>query len=233
MQKFVLVYLMIASMTSTAIAQCEAQSALPVTNAPYSAVRRVITTERKADGTTSRSEATEQEARDSKGRNYSSGERRWTTNIDGKSVEKSETLVRISDPVANTETTWDTTREVVKIVHFPSSNAVASANRPNVDAFSFDATAKRLNGTTLGTRTIEGISVQGIRYQTNKSSHECWFSPDLKTVVLQTDEYPDRSFTNQLENIRLAEPDVSSYKPPSCYSATHVHLEQSGKLKVP
>jgi len=52
-------------------------------------------------------------------------------------------------------------------------------------------------------------------------------------VVLQTDEYPDRSFTNQLENIQLAEPDVSSYKPPSCYSATHVHLEQSGKMKVP
>ena len=232
MQKFVLVYLMIAAMTSTAIAQCEAQSAVPVTNAPYSAVRRVITTERKADGTTSRSEATEQEARDSKGRTYRAGERRWTTNIDGKSVEKSETLVRISDPVANTETTWDTTRKVAKIVHFPSSNAVTSANHPNVDAFSFDETAKRLNGTTLGTRTIEGISVQGIRYLTNKSTHECWFSPDLKTVVLQTDEYQDRSFTNHLENIRLGEPDVSSYKPPSGYSASHVHLEQSGKTNV-
>ena len=93
---------MIASMTSGAVAECEGQSAVPVTNAPYSAVRRVITTERKADSTTSRSEATEQEARDSKGRSYRAGERRWTTNIDGKSVEKSETLVRISDPVANT-----------------------------------------------------------------------------------------------------------------------------------
>jgi hypothetical protein len=102
MHKFVLVYLMIASMTSGAVAECEGQSAVPVTNAPYSAVRRVITTERKADSTTSRSEATEQEARDSKGRSYRAGERRWTTNIDGKSVEKSETLVRISDPVANT-----------------------------------------------------------------------------------------------------------------------------------
>jgi len=232
MHKFVLVYLMIASMTSAAVAQCEAQSAVPVTNAPYSAVRRVITTERKADGATSRSEATEQEARDSKGRGYRAGERRWTTNIDGKSVEKSETLVRISDPVANTETTWDTTRKVAKIVHFPSSHGVASANHPNVDAFSFDATAKRMNGTTLGTRTIEGISVQGIRYLTNKSTHECWFSPELKTIVLQTDEYPDRNFTNQLENIRLGEPDVSSYKPPSGYSASHLHLEQSGKTNV-
>jgi hypothetical protein len=232
MHKFILLYLMTASMTSAAVAQCEAHSAVPVKNAPYSAVRHVITTNRNADSTTRRSEATEQEARDSKGRSYRAGERRWTTNIDGKSVEKSETLVSISDPVANTETTWDTTRKVVKIIHFPSSNAVTPANHPNVDAFSFDATAKRLNGTTLGTRTTEGISVQGIRYQTNKSTHECWFSPDLKTVVLQTDEYPDRSFTNHLENIRLGEPDVSSYKPPSGYSASHVHLEQSGKTNV-
>jgi hypothetical protein len=227
MRKFVLIYLIIASMTSAAIAQCEAQSGVPVTNAPYSAVRRVITTERKADGTTSRSEATEQEARDSKGRSYRAGERRWTTNIDGKSVEKSETLFRISDPVANTETTWDTTSKVVKIVHFSSSNRGTATNHPNVDAFSFDAAAKRLNGTTLGAKTIEGISVQGIRYQTSKSTHECWFSPNLKTVVLLTDEYPDRSSTNQLENIRLAEPDVSSYKPPSGYSANHVQVEES------
>ncbi len=230
MHKFVLAYLLIASMTSGAVAQCEAQSPVPITNAPYSAVRRVSETERKADGTTSRSEATEQEARDSKGRSYRAGERRWTTTIDGKSVEKSETLVSIFDPVANTETTWDTTRKVAKIIHFPSSNGIVSAI--NVDAFSFDATAKRLNGTTLGTRTIEGISVQGIRYLTNRSTHECWFSSELKTIVLQTDEYPDRSFTNQLENIRLGEPDVSSYKPPSGYSAIHVHLEQSGKTNV-
>lgn len=222
MHKFVLVCL-IASMTSTAVAQCEAHSAGPVTNAPYSAVRRVITTRSNADGTTSRSEATEREARDSKGRSYSAGEMGWTTTIDGKPVEKHEMLVHISDPVANTETTWDTTRKVVKIVHFSSSNGTTSANQPNVDAFSFDATAKRSNGTTLGTRTIEGISVQGIRYQTNKSTHECWFSPDLKTVVLQTDEYPDRSFTNRLENIRLGEPDVSSYQPPSGYSESHVY----------
>jgi hypothetical protein len=232
MHKVVLVYLMISSTTVAAVAQCGTQSAVPVTNAPYSAVRRVITTERKADGTTSRSEAMEQEARDSKGRSYRAGERRWTTNIDGKSVEKSETLVRISDPVANTETTWDTTSKVAKIVHFPSSNAVTSAHHPNVDAFSFDATAQGLNGTTLGTRTIEGIFVQGIRYQTNKSTHECWFSSDLKTVILLTDEYPNRSFTDHLENVRLGEPDVSSYKPPSGYAAMHVHLEPSGKTNI-
>jgi len=223
---------MTASMTSAAAAQCEEQSAVPVTNAPYSALRRVITTERKADGTTSRSEATQQEARDSKGRNYRAGGRRWTTNIDGKPVEMSEMLFKISDPIANTETTWDTTRKVTKIVHFLPSNVDSSADHPKVDAFSFDAMARNLNGTNLGPRTIEGIAVQGIRYQTNQSTHECWFSPDLKIVVLQTDEYPDRTFTNRLESIRRAEPDVSRYKPPAGYAASHVHLEQSGKTKV-
>src|SRR5215471_11005740 len=107
MHKFVIAFLMIACMTSQATAQCEEHPSAPVTNAPYSAVRRVITIERKADGTTSRSEATEQEARDSRGRTYRAGERHWTTKIDGKPVENSETLVRISDPIANTETTWD------------------------------------------------------------------------------------------------------------------------------
>jgi hypothetical protein len=228
MQKIFLVYLMVVSINSIAVAQCEAQSAVPVTNAPYSAVRRITTTERKADGTTSRSEATEQEARDSKGRTYRAGERFWTTNIDGKSVEKSEMLVRISDPVANTETTWDTTSKVAKIVHFRSGSADISGNQHNVDAFSFDAMANRSNGTALGTRVIEGISVQGLRYQTDEFTHECWSSPDLKTVVSQTDQYPDRSFTNQLENIRLGEPDVSSYKPPPGYSTSHVHPGHSG-----
>jgi hypothetical protein len=80
-----------------------------------------------------------------------------------------------------------------------------------------------LNGTTLGTKAIEGISVQGIRYLTNKSTHECWFSSDLKTIVLQTDEYSDRSFTNRLENIQLGEPDISIYKPPSGYSVNDVY----------
>jgi hypothetical protein len=225
MHKLLLVNLMVAYMSSAAMAQCQEHAAVPVMNAPYSAVRHVITIKRKSDGTTSRLEATEQEARDSKGRSYRAGERRWTTLIDGKSVEKSERLITIDDAVANTETKWDTTSTVVKIVHFPPLRAVSSTDQPNVDAFSFDSTAKSFNGKNLGTRTIDGLSVEGIGYQNDKSAHECWSSSDLKIVVLQTDEYPDHSFTNHLESIRLGEPDISSYMPPSSYSASHVHLE--------
>jgi len=233
MPKLLLVNLMVAYMSTAAVAQCQEHSAVPVANAPYSAVRHVITTQRMSDGTVSRSEATQQEARDSKGRSYRAGERHWTTEIDGKSIEKSEMLVTIDDPVANTETKWDTISAVVKIIHFRPPPAESSTTQPNVDAFSFDSTAKSFNGKNLGTRTLEGISTEGIGYRTDKSTHECWSSRDLKTVVLQTSEYPDHAFTNRLENIRLGEPDVSIYKPPTGYSVNHVPLEQSGKTNVP
>jgi hypothetical protein len=208
-----------------AIAQCDSGSDSPVTNAPYSAVRRVITVKRNPDGTSSRSEATEDVARDSSGRTYKAGVRSWTTVIAGKRVEMSETLVRIFDPVANTDTEWDTTEKVANIAHFPPSDT--AANRHKLDAFSFDAIAKRLGGKNLGSRTVEGISVEGIGYRTKDSMHECWFSGELSIPILRTNEYRDSTFTDRLENILTGEPDVSRYKVPSGYSINDVPLEQS------
>jgi hypothetical protein len=186
-----------------------------------------VTTKRNPDGTLNRSEATQQEARDSKGRSYSAGERRWTTNINGKSVVKSEMLVRISDPIANTETTWDTTSKEVRVVHFPASEA-RNETQVTVDTFSWDAAAKQFHATSLGSKTIDGLFVQGIGYRANGSTHECWFSPELQTVISQTDEHTDGNFTNRLENVQRAEPDVGNYKAPSGYSVKHVYLEPPG-----
>src|ERR1035438_2683617 len=83
-----------------------------VLNAPYSAQRRFTSVSNGADGTSSRSESGGSEARDSQGRTYSAGERQWTYMDSGKSVLKSELLYRIDDPVANTETRWDSTLKV-------------------------------------------------------------------------------------------------------------------------
>jgi hypothetical protein len=220
-------FVLLLIVSRAAVPQCDTGAAVPVTNAPYSAVRHVMTIRRNPDGTSIHSEATKQEARDSKGRSYTTGERRWTTQVDGKSVEMSEMLVRIFDPVANTETTWDTTTKEAKVVHFPARNESAAANRPNIDAFSFDAARKSLNGTKLGSRTIQGLSTEGIRYETNNSAHECWFSPDLQIAILQTDNYPDSSFENRLEHIVREDPDVSSYKLPSGYHVRDVYIQPS------
>jgi len=147
--------------------------------------------------------------------------------VDGKSVELSETLVRIDDPVANTETKWDTSLKQVKVVHFSSLSEPTPAMRDRIGAFSFDGLAKRAGATKLGTREIQGLSVEGTRYQTENSTHECWFSPDLKLTVRKTDEFSDCAFTDQLEGISLQEPDVSRYLPPPDYSVKHVHIDLS------
>src|ERR1019366_7008607 len=85
-----------------------------VENAPFSALRRVVSVTRHPDGTSSRREATESEARDGKGRTYYKAEDHyWTTLVGNERVEKSEILVRIFDPVASTDTTWSSAQRQV------------------------------------------------------------------------------------------------------------------------
>ena len=92
-----------------------------VLNAPYSAQRRFISVEKSADGKINRSESRGSEARDSQGRTYTAGERHWTYQEGGKSVLKSEMLYRIHDPVANTDTKWDSTSKQAKVIHWTES----------------------------------------------------------------------------------------------------------------
>ena len=91
-----------------------------ILNAPYSAKRHFTSVSKHVDGTVDHSESGGSEARDSQGRTYSAGERKWI-HFDGKeNVLKSEMLYRINDPAANTETKWDTTTRVVKVIRWPS-----------------------------------------------------------------------------------------------------------------
>jgi hypothetical protein len=201
-------------------AQCDSQSRVPLLNAPYSAVRQVVTLRSGPDGTQKKSQASSKEARDSEGRTYRAGERVWVT-ADG--VEHTEMLFRISDPVANSETSWDTNRKVVKIVHFGAMSSKNNATNP-ADVFSLD---KLEAGTPIGEKTIEGLSVRGMRFKVGNGTHECWFSKDLNLVVLQTDEYPDSSFVSRLENVKRGQPDISEYALPTGYAVSHVHLDNS------
>jgi len=212
-------------LSGMAAAQCDTGLTTPVSNAPYSGLRRVITVKRKTDGVSSRSEGTESVARDSKGRTYEAGERRWTTVVGGERIEKSEILVRIFDPVGNTDTTWTSGDKKVKVVHFapdPSKKHELLTN-----PFSFDALAQNQGASKLGTKTIEGLSAEGTRYTDGKGfSHECWYSPALKIAILQTGDDPNYSFTDRLESIVRGEPDVRKYLPPSEYSVQHVYMPQ-------
>jgi hypothetical protein len=86
-----------------------------VLNTPYAAERRFTAAQKRADGTVERTTAGGSEARDSEGRTYSAGERHWTYLDGGKPVLKSEMLYRVRDPVARTDTSWDTTSKEVRL----------------------------------------------------------------------------------------------------------------------
>ena len=219
---------------AVAQAVCSADAADRVENAPFSALRRVMTSTRNADGTSSRDEATKSEARDGKGRTYSAGERYWTTVVGNERVQKSELLVSIVDPVAHTSTKWSSGSKEVKVIHWPQPTGDNRAVEPPFNPF---AGAQNSDVQQLGTKTIEGVLAEGFRMSyalppghdkcedENVAVKECWYSPELKVVILETGNVScKRRFTNQLENIVRGEPDVAKYQPPAGYVRQNIEI---------
>jgi len=205
-----------------------------VIKAPYSAQRRFTSIEKLPNGTTRGSESGGSEARDSQGRTYSAGERHWTYLDQGKSVLKSEMLYRINDPVSNTETRWDSTTKEVKVIHWPKGSPAGNACS-QCSAFMSDASGTIVE--KLGVRTIEGVIAEGTRStyavvnahgqngKTLNVVHESWYCPELKIVVLETNDDPRSGTTkNELVGIVRGEPDVTRYRHPSDYVVRKVRL---------
>jgi len=89
----------------------------------------------------------------------------------------------------------------------------------------------------LGVRTIEGVVAEGTRStyaivnaQDQKGKalnvvHESWYCPELKIVVLETNDDPRSATTkNELVGIVRGEPDVTKYRHPSDYVVRDVLL---------
>ena len=205
-----------------------------ILKAPYSAQRRFTSIKKLADGTTTRTESGGSEARDSQGRTYVAGERSWTYLDKGKSVLKSEMLYRIDDPVSNTETKWDSTSKEVKVIHWPKRAPDGKACSLCAE-FSADVPGTVVE--KLGVRTIEGVVAEGTRtsYTITEAQdqngrgasvvHESWYSPELKIVVLETNDDPrSGTWRNELVNIVRREPDFAKYRPPTDYVVHELRL---------
>lgn len=215
-----------------------------ILNAPYSAQRQFTEVKTLADGSTSRTESGGAEARDSQGRTYSAGERQWTYMEGNKSVLKSEMLCKIHDPIANTETRWNSTSKEATVIHGPPNDPKDKASaaechacdEANRDAFG-DAVEK------LGIKTIGGIVTEGTRSSYTVSAgqthdkpvvvvHERWYSPDLRIVILETNDDPRSGSTrNELVHIIRGDPDFGQYHPPANYVVHEFHwppASQSG-----
>jgi hypothetical protein len=205
-----------------------------VLKVPYSAQSHFTSFKKLADGTTTRSESGGSEARDSLGRTYSASERHWTYLDKGKSILKSEMLYRIDDPVSNTETKWDSTSKEVKVIHWPK-RAPGGTSCNLCGAFSADVPGIVVE--KLVVRTIEGVVAEGTR-STDKITeaqdqngralsvvHESWYCPELKIVVLETNDDPrSGTWRHELVNIVRGEPDVTEYRPPADYIVNHVRV---------
>ena len=198
---------------------------------PYSADRRFTSVAKGTDGTISHSDSGGSEARDSQGRTYSAGERHWTYKRDGKSVLGSEMLYRIHNPVADTDTRWDSTSKEVKVIHWPDSARDENLSPDCQVCAEAPTTNPRERIEKLGTRDFSGITAEGERtsytVQADRNQggtpivvvHEAWYSPELQIVIFEINDDPRSGTTrNELLNIVRGEPDVSKYRPPADYA---------------
>ena len=208
-----------------------------IPGAPYSAKRHFTYFTKHADGTTSRDEASGSQARDSQGRTYSADERQWTYFDGTKNVLGSEMLYRIEDPVANTDTRWDATSKVVKVIHMAPS-VPGDASKAQCPAC-IEAWLNPPGNVAqdLGNKTIGGFVAEGTRSsytvpvgedhndQPIVVVHESWYCPELKIVILETNNDPrSGSSKDELIDIVRGEPDVTQYRPPANYAVREIQL---------
>jgi hypothetical protein len=148
-------------------------------------------------------------------------------------------LYRIHDPVANTDTRWDSTSKEVKVIHYPQSAREENASQGQCPAECLEDTMKALGNEfeKLGTKTIEGVVAEGKRSSYTVSAgqdhndhaiavvHETWYCPELKIVILETNDDPRSGrTTNQLVSIVRGEPDISKYHPPADYVVHDIQI---------
>jgi hypothetical protein len=209
-----------------------------VVNVPYSAQRRFTSIAKSADGTINHTESGGSEARDSSGRTYSAGERHWTYTEGGKSVLKSEMLYRIHDPVADTDTKWDSSSKEVKVIHWPKSvDEQDSSSQPCQACFDAAKSDSAEGIEKLGVRDVGGVAAVGTRTSYTVPAgkdhrdtpivvvHETWYCSELKIVILETNDDPRSGETrNELVNIVRGEPNVTKYQPPAVYIVHQVQI---------
>ena len=204
--------------------------------APYSGVREYFSVQTLADGThISHKQGPEKIYRDSQGRIRT--ERALCI---GTADSPDAALVEIRDPVSGFAYILDTQSQIahrfaLQVRQSPSAPRVAtntsSAELPLKTAVPrLDPSRLSMTSESLGTQTLEGVSVEGLRtteiipegFEDNDRpitvTREAWTSPELKIAVLTKQNDPrNGESTDRLTNIDLSEPALSLFQPPPGY----------------
>ncbi|HTC63289.1 MAG TPA: hypothetical protein VK709_10635, partial [Candidatus Saccharimonadales bacterium] len=160
-------------------------------------------------------------------------ERQWTY----LGALKSEMLYEINDPVDHTDTRWDTSTTIAKVVH---DHEPSSAPRDNPflpqcqtctpgDVIEAAMVASGAKVEKLGVKSIGGFVAEGRRTSRTAAGgqviHESSYCSELKTVILTIDIDPNTGCSrNELVHIARGEPDVTKYKPPADYAIRNILL---------
>jgi hypothetical protein len=209
-----------------------------VAGSPYSAEETQTTVQTLADGThITHLASTRRLYRDSAGRTrtehsllLSAAARKQKADV--------PVIIEIIDPVEHVKYTLD---NVNKVAHKQVVSAVHTKKHAAEHAQVADEEAPKTIHEKLGNQTMEGLRVEGTRYTivypTGSEGndrpmtvvHESWWSPDLKVIVISTDNDPrNGESTRKLTNVDRSEPDPSLFVPPADYTV----VEEKGDFTI-
>jgi hypothetical protein len=204
------------------------------------------------DGTTITQERNAFVARDSEGRLRDEEQSLGPASLD--SVADHMTLITITDPVARKTIRLNIKKKTANIWNGAGS-VLIGPGQPHEPVASMAGglllpieviMPSHWTVEELGTKTIEGITVQGTR-KTNvvpintigndrqmTMVREMWKSPELGVVLLSKTEDPrDGVTTTEYSNIRVGEPDPALFQVPSDYTIEDRTLPQKTVLNEP
>ncbi|MGA9672532.1 MAG: hypothetical protein WBQ94_25175, partial [Terracidiphilus sp.] len=177
---------------------------------------------------------TVKEARDSSGRTYHETRPEIAQGVEGETL--AFVFVNVHDPVNRINITWNSNSKVANVIHIPEPRQIKRIEmQPDVENMApmpmVRPEAIKPQFEELGMKTINGVEAQGTRTtrvipagregndQPLTVTHESWVSPELKLVVMSTNDDP-RSGTSTMEltDIERAEPDPALFQVPEGYT---------------
>jgi hypothetical protein len=211
------------------------------TGAPYTAIRKNTRVQKLANGTTISHENTVKEARDSSGRTYRETRPEIAQGAAGAGPNLA--FVNVHDPVNRTNITWNSNSKEATVMHLPEPGQVrrveplsAAENLAPMSMVRQEAIKPQIED--LGTKTINGVEAKGTRTtrvipvgregndQPFTITHESWFSPELKLMVMSINDDPrNGTSTMELTDIERAEPDPALFQIPEGYTVKERTLE--------
>jgi hypothetical protein len=226
----------------------------PVTNAPYSATFTSTSTEKLQDGTVLTHTTTRVASRDSLGRT------REEITVPARGADKKpHTEIVILDPVAHTVTRLESEKKIAVVHVLPTPGQHPGRRGPGGDGQAPPPPPegdqargprgrhedKNVVTADLGSKTISGDVATGKKTTRTipagavgntaplVSTHEEWFSTDLKIELAASESDPFRgTHTTAVSGLTKAEPSADLFKVPSGYTVKS-EPEHAGRFGGP